>query len=871
MRPIVGTLAGVGAVAAFAAVAPTVSISIAASLFCAYFCACCGGFVINDYFDLDKDRLCHPERPLPQGLLRRRTALGLAVVLLTAAVAAVVPLGRGPAIFMVLIVFLLVVYSKVLMWNGVAANVLAAFLGCSFIAMGGLLGGRLMPLAPAVVFIMLVMLIREIVFDIRDAPADEAFGLRSLPVLVGVDRAFEAAWLVFGLLVMTVIGAVAVGLVQVTVVSVGAGLGSIGLLGVALRHCDRVRSPCGFVRFAHWTRVGLAAAIPALFSATVFARHDGAVAESALAPTGGLSVPDGVGAFCVAAVAATFFFVAIILVGQVAKLSPEPLARFDKRWRFYSIFGWLMLIVFVQNLTYALFAGNDGGVFSFENGPLWLYWLLLGQGFVVLPVSWVELVYSRNWSELGFTRRYEETLQEISPQFLESYYEKRGLGSTLQRIAAGGGGFWGRFPWPLVFLLAWVWIYVFSPALGIHVKKSFNDDSLGPAGLRRLQASQDIFVMLTVWVYLGCLAMSVGSWVFDLPAPRAAFVEEGVSALIVGALLLAGVALSRATNAEKDKGQKWAPWWWLVAYLVAVVLDAFSAPVFWLGDNVLTYFFGGWGPIVLLGFLGFLLRRFLQETRGVQDFSLKILLQGISGNLADRALHRLNNRIVPIRGALDFCNERLTDADSIKTLIDDARSLDIVRRQVRLGLESLDGMTGEIEGFKSRVRPQAVAEWDGAGRILELVKKHVPTSSDVQVELPGGNPPGNVEVRLEWNVFEDVIANLIDNAVAAMRSSTSEQSRIYVSFGYQRDNDFPLSVRIRDNGPGISRQLRQRVFEPYFSTKGSGSGLGLTVVKEFFRHIEGKIELSDMNTRNTGGAELVLYFPQARVRRRSQE
>jgi signal transduction histidine kinase len=86
--------------------------------------------------------------------------------------------------------------------------------------------------------------------------------------------------------------------------------------------------------------------------------------------------------------------------------------------------------------------------------------------------------------------------------------------------------------------------------------------------------------------------------------------------------------------------------------------------------------------------------------------------------------------------------------------------------------------------------------------------------------------------------LNQIWGNLIDNALDAV----ADGSRVAVSASRENQR---VVVRIVDNGPGIPADIRERIFEPFFSTKpmGQGTGLGLDIVRRLVGHNEGLIEV----------------------------
>jgi len=109
------------------------------------------------------------------------------------------------------------------------------------------------------------------------------------------------------------------------------------------------------------------------------------------------------------------------------------------------------------------------------------------------------------------------------------------------------------------------------------------------------------------------------------------------------------------------------------------------------------------------------------------------------------------------------------------------------------------------------------------------------------------------ELNLDRQQIKQAIINLIDNAVAAME----KKGRITIGLLY---DEILKMVRIEfaDSGPGISDENKTRLFEPNFSTKRTGMGLGLTIVSSIVLDHNGRIRVQD---NHPNGAKFVIELP----------
>jgi two-component system nitrogen regulation sensor histidine kinase NtrY len=95
-------------------------------------------------------------------------------------------------------------------------------------------------------------------------------------------------------------------------------------------------------------------------------------------------------------------------------------------------------------------------------------------------------------------------------------------------------------------------------------------------------------------------------------------------------------------------------------------------------------------------------------------------------------------------------------------------------------------------------------------------------------------------VRLDVEQIRRVVINLIDNAIEAM----GRQGTIVIETARDRSNSL-VRIVVADTGPGIPPAERDKLFLPYYSTKGRGSGLGLAIVRRIVAEHGGSIDVTD--------------------------
>jgi signal transduction histidine kinase len=161
--------------------------------------------------------------------------------------------------------------------------------------------------------------------------------------------------------------------------------------------------------------------------------------------------------------------------------------------------------------------------------------------------------------------------------------------------------------------------------------------------------------------------------------------------------------------------------------------------------------------------------------------------------------------------------------------------------------ERLESMAHEFSEF-GRLPQGAEAEIDVAELIEGVVAATVPAGVPAHTDVGG-----TLSVRGHYEPLRRAMQNLLRNSVEVVGPKGIEV-RVARASGM-------VQITVADDGPGIPEDLRQRVFEPYFTTKKHGTGLGLAMVKQTVLAHGGTI---DAKQSPEGGAMFVIELPEAR-------
>ncbi|MGE5856787.1 MAG: HDOD domain-containing protein [Syntrophaceae bacterium] len=229
-----------------------------------------------------------------------------------------------------------------------------------------------------------------------------------------------------------------------------------------------------------------------------------------------------------------------------------------------------------------------------------------------------------------------------------------------------------------------------------------------------------------------------------------------------------------------------------------------------------------------------------------------------SSALARKVAHEVNNPLSIIKNYLKILGMKL-GADN--TAQDELRIVNEEIDRVALIIRQLTDLTSE----KDRVR-QAV-DVNGLLRDLStIIEKSFSTASRIRFHLDlDPSLPGLVTDR---NGLKQVLINLLKNAIEAMKQGGNlyvrtkcHVTRDLEEMAVKREGKAEqyVEISVRDDGPGIPEAVRQRLFEPYVTTKGEGhSGLGLSVVHSIVKDLGGTIQCESAEGK---GTTFVIRFP----------
>jgi two-component system, NtrC family, sensor histidine kinase HydH len=226
------------------------------------------------------------------------------------------------------------------------------------------------------------------------------------------------------------------------------------------------------------------------------------------------------------------------------------------------------------------------------------------------------------------------------------------------------------------------------------------------------------------------------------------------------------------------------------------------------------------------------------------------------GQMSAGLAHEIRNPLGVIKGSAEMLTKKLKDTQPLESELAGYISSEVNR------------LNALVARFLDFARPQQVdlsplqisALVD---RSLEYVQAQLPDAKITVERRYAANLP---EIQADEQLCERIFVNLILNAFQAMSGEacsageTGEQrGKLKISIAPESSNGKPgVGVSIQDTGPGVPPELREQIFNPFFTSKKDGVGLGLSIVAKIVDDHRGSIRL---DSNSTGGARFHVFLP----------
>jgi two-component system nitrogen regulation sensor histidine kinase NtrY len=255
----------------------------------------------------------------------------------------------------------------------------------------------------------------------------------------------------------------------------------------------------------------------------------------------------------------------------------------------------------------------------------------------------------------------------------------------------------------------------------------------------------------------------------------------------------------------------------------------------------------------------------MQQSRARIEYLQRM---GAWQEMARRLAHEIKNPLTPIQLAVQECHRKYAGDDAkFRALLDTTR--EIVEEEVG----TLRRLVGNFSSFARLPRAELLEASlrdflsECAGQLGHLGAEVVDDGNEEalvapDVEVSWQLPDDPMPVAIDRQMLRRVIVNLVRNGVEAIRAARPEaagdEPRGHVRVGAERTSE-GVAIVVEDDGPGVPEEARERVFDPYVTTKSEGTGLGLAIVKKIVVEHNGTISVA--RSERLGGAAFVVSLP----------
>jgi len=195
----------------------------------------------------------------------------------------------------------------------------------------------------------------------------------------------------------------------------------------------------------------------------------------------------------------------------------------------------------------------------------------------------------------------------------------------------------------------------------------------------------------------------------------------------------------------------------------------------------------------------------------------EIAVETMAASIAHEVNQPLGSITLNAHAALNYLARSPLDEGEVRAAIEDIAAASARGSQIIGGLRAMFNRTtrGRVSLDVADLVREVLAIVD-----LDLRAQRVLVSTALR--------PGLARVQADRGQLQQVLLNLITNAIESMRSVSDREHRLRISSDFI-DGTSEIRISIEDSGPGIDQHDEKQIFEPFFSTKPAGMGIGLTI------------------------------------------
>ncbi len=221
-------------------------------------------------------------------------------------------------------------------------------------------------------------------------------------------------------------------------------------------------------------------------------------------------------------------------------------------------------------------------------------------------------------------------------------------------------------------------------------------------------------------------------------------------------------------------------------------------------------------------------------------------------DVARRIAHEIKNPLTPIQLSAERIRRKFG-----RVIVDDKEIFDQCTATIVRQVEDIRRMVDEFSSFARMPKPSPARD-----DIVETIRQVVflMRVGNPEIDISDNLPDTSVLAHFDRRLISQALTNVIKNATEAIQAVPGEErGKGRIEIGFDRTQDGRIVIDILDNGKGLPADQRQKLLEPYMTTRDGGTGLGLAIVGKILEDHGGGIELLD-RTDGARGARVRLWF-----------
>ncbi len=238
----------------------------------------------------------------------------------------------------------------------------------------------------------------------------------------------------------------------------------------------------------------------------------------------------------------------------------------------------------------------------------------------------------------------------------------------------------------------------------------------------------------------------------------------------------------------------------------------------------------------------------LSQIKRLEEEISRVKTLAALGEMAATVAHEVRNPLGGITGFADLLSKEMADNDSRKHYV----------RKIIEGVENLNRIVKSLLNYTKmiKVTPQEVYLQKFLDEVLNFYQMDLGRGKK-NITILREYPDSELKAKIDPQHFRQVIMNLLQNATQSITGA----GKIRVALDHTKDKlsrGDKLFLKISDNGCGMSPEVLDKVFTPFFTTKEGGTGLGLATIKKIVEAHQGEIKV---NSQLGKGTQVVIGLP----------